>query len=387
MLYTPSFFAMAAANFCVLTSFSSFFLFPIFISDHGGNHIDIGLLMGAFGLASVLCRPTISNSVDRLGRKRNYSIGTLAMGLLPLSYLLFEGNLADYYIPLFIIRLLHGVAFALCITTAFTYIADLIPPDRLNEGIGIFGISGLAGSAVGPAIGELIIKEAGFPGLFLAASGISFIGFLLHLPVPEVYVRHSRVSSETFFYVLRKRKNVLVAVLSFLFGIGLAAVNNFVTPFANEKFIPYISLYYVAYSVAAILTRLFGARLADSIGEEKIIPFALITMGAGLFTTVFISGSWVLLSSGFLTGTGHGFLYPSLNAFALRGESPGVRGKVTGIFTGSVDGGSFFGSILLGYVGVWSGFQMLFTTAGFCVLLGLLLLPFTRKGNGAGTIT
>jgi MFS family permease len=187
------------------------------------------------------------------------------------------------------------------------------------------------------------------------------------------------VSSESFFEVLKRKKSLLVAVLSFFFGIGLAAANSFVTPFATERFISYISLYYVAYSFAAILTRLFGGRLADSLGEEKIIPYALVTMSAGLFITVFITGNWILLIAGFLTGAGHGFLYPSLNAFALRGELPNTRGKITGVFTGSIDGGSFFGAILLGYVGVWSGFQALFITAGSCVLLGFLVFPFTRK--------
>jgi dipeptide/tripeptide permease len=55
---------------------------------------------------------------------------------------------------------------------------------------------------------------------------------------------------------------------------------------------------------------------------------------------------------------------------AIRNQPVEIRGKVTGIFTGSIDAGAFSGSILLGYVGKLAGFPTLFFTAGCALLLG-----------------
>jgi len=61
-----------------------------------------------------------------------------------------------------------------------------------------------------------------------------------------------------------------------------------------------------------------------------------------------------------MSGCGHGFLFPCLNSLAIRNEPIDTRGKITGVFTGGIDAGAFVGSIILGYIGQWAGFQVLF---------------------------
>ncbi len=370
-LYSPPFLRMALANLFTVSSFGCFFLFPLFITEHGGNTADVGMIMGAFALSSVLCRPWISEMVDRIGRKRSYTIGCLVMSILPLTYLLFRGELTHFYLPLLMVRFLHGAALAICFTSVFTYIADIVPETRLNEGIGIFGVTGLAGMAIGPIIGEIVIKDFGFPVFFFVSTGMATVGLLLHLPLPESYTDISPEDSPSFFRVLKKRRTLMVFWLALLFGVGLAAFGGFVSPYAEEKHITFISLYYISYSSAAVLTRLLGGRLADRIGEDKIIPPALILTGMGLLLLIFLGGNLILVLSGLMSGCGHGFLFPSLNAMAVRDEPAHIRGKITGIFTGGIDAGSFAGFIILGHVGEWAGFRSIFFVAGFALLIGL----------------
>ena len=166
---------------------------------------------------------------------------------------------------------------------------------------------------------------------------------------------------------------LLIAVLAVLFGFGLAASGNFVSPFAKEQHIAFISLYYIAYSSAAVITRFFGGRLADRVGEERIIPYALIITGTGFLVLITLGGDTILIVSGLLSGCGHGFLFPSLNALALREEPRGIRGKINGIFTGGIDAGAFSGSIILGYIGEWGGFQTLFLIAGVALFAGFMI--------------
>ncbi|OHB28733.1 MAG: MFS transporter [Desulfuromonadaceae bacterium GWC2_58_13] len=377
MLYTPSFVAMFLANLCTVSSFGAFFLFPLFITEHGGTEGDIGMIMGSFALASALCRPWVSEMIDRRGRKKSYLAGCLIMTLMPLCYLTFGGELDSFYLPLIVVRIVHGVGLAICFTAIFTFVADLIPPGRLNEGIGIFGTSGLIGLALGPLVAEVVLRRFGFPQFFLLASLLAGSAMLITLLLPEAYSPHRREAGPSFFQVLARRKQLVVALLALLFGFGLAASGNFVAPMAKVRGLPFISLYYLAYSAAAVLVRFGGGRLADRIGEARVLPYALVVTALGLIALILVHGEASFFAAGFVAGAGHGLLFPTLNTLAIRNEPPGARGKITGIFTGGIDTGAFIGAILLGYLGEWGGFDLLFATSGGALLLGLLVLRFS----------
>jgi len=375
MLYTPAFAALYLANFSLVASFAAFFLFPLFITGHGGNQQDIGIIMGVFALASALCRPWIAEMIDRIGRKRSYTIGCAMMTLMPLFYLPLQGDLSSYYPLLIILRIIHGIALAICFTAIFTFIVDLIPVERLNEGIGMFGTSGLIGMAVGPLIAELILENYGFSAFFITAAGWAATALLLQAPIKDKHhLQPEKSASEpSFFSLLKTRKQLVCGGLAMLFGFGLAATGSFIAPFAQARDLSYISLYYLAYSTAAVGVRFVAGKIADRIGENQIIPWGIILAASGLFLVPLVHGNVLLLIAGFIFGIGHGLLFPALNAMAVRDEPYTVRGKVTGIFTGGIDTGIFCGALILGTIGELAGFTILFLCAGLIVLSALSL--------------
>ena len=336
MLYTPAFAALYMANLALVASYAAFFLFPLFITANGGSQQDIGIIMGIFALASAVCRPWVAEMIDRLGRKHSYSLGCLIMTLLPLLHLLLTGPLENYYLPLLLLRIVHGIGLSICFTAVFTFIVDLIPEGRLNEGIGMFGTSGLIGLAVGPAIAEPILENYGFNAFFLTATAMAALGMLLHLPVTDKHRQQppAQVDSPTFFVLLKRRKQLVSGGLALLFGFGLAATGNFIAPLAEQRHLEHISFYYLAYSCAAVGVRFIAGRLADRIGEKLIIPWGLILAAGGLLLVPLVHGNLLLVTVGFIFGIGHGLLFPALNAMAIRNEPYQVRGKITGIFTG-----------------------------------------------------
>jgi predicted MFS family arabinose efflux permease len=283
------------------------------------------------------------------------------------------------YAPLLLLRAAHGVALAICFTAVFTYVADLIPPERLNEGIGIFGISGLTGLAIGPLLAEGVLRRFGFPSFFVLSAALAGVAFFLVLPLRESQSTGESRSRHTFFALLRQRKFLVVAALSTLFGFGLAATGNFVAPLAEERGIPVISIFFLAYSAAAVGIRLIGGRLTDRIGERRMLPYALVVSAAGILTLSLVTGGVTLALAGLLAGAGHGLLFPVLNTLAVRGEPFAVRGKATGIFTGGIDAGNFLGSFLLGVIGDLAGLSTLFAVAGGALLLGLAVARFRTR--------
>jgi len=374
-LYTPAFFALFAANACTVASYAAFFLFPLFISARGGSESDIGIIMGMFSFGAVFYRHRVAELVDALGRKRCFTLGTLGMTLLPLCYLLLHGPLRGFYPLLLGLRLLHGMTLGLCFTAIFTFVADQVPLHRLSEGIGIFGISGLIGLSLGPFLAEGALAHWSFPGLFLLASGIGGLGLALHQPVADSWRRTAAAEPlPGFFQLLRQSRRRRIALLAFLFGFGLAGYSYFVAPLAEARRLPFISLYYIAYTVGAVGVRLVGGRLTDRLGELRILPWALLLGGVGLGGLALVHSEWQLLVTGLLAGSGHGLIFPALNSLAVRGEPAEIRGRLTGIFTGGMDTGMFIGAFALGWVGDGTSLTVLFLVAGGALLAGLPLL-------------
>jgi MFS family permease len=377
MLYSRTFLILALANFFTMSSISAFYLFPLFITRHGGSKADIGILMAVFSIASILTRPWISEMIDRLGRKRCYTLACLILSFMPLVHLFFKGSLSSFYVPLIFVRFIHGIGLALAFTAVLTYIADIVPKNRLNEGLGMFGVTALVGLAVGPIIAELVIRHFSFPVFFIMSSLLAIIGLVLHLPLAESYVfDNSGRPSQSFFSILLNKRRIFIVLLAFSFGFGLSSVFGFLTPFAEEKQLTFISLFFITYSAGAVSMRFFGGRLADKVGESRIIPHAFVITGFGLMMLVFLGGDLILILSGAICGLGHGLLYPCLNAIAIRDEPRDIRGKIIGIFTGGIDTGVFSGSILLGYIGNWFGYPVLFLVAGLVLLMGCGLYRF-----------
>ncbi len=381
MLYTPAFAALFLANLCLVASFTTFFLFPLFITEHGGSSHDIGIIMGTFALASALCRPWIAEMIDRIGRKHSYTIGCIIMATMPLLHLLLKGALSEYYLILLLFRIIHGIGLAICFTSIFTFIVDLIPVNRLNEGIGIFGTSGLVGMALGPMVAEPILLKYGFNAFFLTAAGLAGAALLLQLPIRDKH--HLQKTTDqpapSFFELLKTRKQLVCGGLSLLFGFGLAATGNFIAPFVQERGLSNISIYYLAYSFAAVIVRFLAGKMADRVGENQIIPWGFVLVTGGLLLVPLVHGNVSLLAVGFLYGIGHGLLFPALNAMAIRGEPYAVRGKVTGIFTGGINTGVFCGAFILGIVGENAGSTALFLCAGLTVLSGLYLFRLREQ--------
>ncbi len=383
MLYTPAFWAMALANFSHTASFSAFVLLPLYILGHGGNQSDIGVIMGAFALASAVCRPWVAEMIDRIGRKRSYTIGSILMAAAPLFYICIGDPLGASYPLLLLVRVIHGVGLAICFTAIFTFMADILPQERFNEGIGMFGISGLLGIAIGPVLAEITLEHFGFFGLFLSGSGLATVALLVHQPLRESGPLHTPLGQANFFGLLKREKFIVVALLALIFGFGLAATSGFVAPLAEERGLGFISVYFFCYSGGAIGVRFIGGRLADRFGENHVLPYSIIIYIAGIFLLPFTYSQLLLCVAGTLSGIGHGLLFPILNTMAIRNEPPAVRGKATGIFTGGIDTGIFAGSLILGYIGDWFGLEVLFLCAGLSMASALVLFRYRTTRSKA----
>ena len=112
---------------------------------------------------------------------------------------------------------------------------------------------------------------------------------------------------------------------------------------------------------------------------------ALLIAGAGFTGLTQVNATWSLMIIGFTAGMGHGLLFPSLISVTMRPVAADERGKVSGILTGGFDGGLFFGSVVMGQIGEYFGFAMIFATAAITIFIAFvvfLIIIRTLKASG-----
>jgi MFS family permease len=387
LLFTKDFILLLTCSLLFSTGIGVLVLFPLMILDIGGGQSDIGFLMGVMSLSAVISRPWISGIVDRLGRKNSMILSCSIAAVICIVHLFFIDAIRNVYPVLVLLRLLFGVGAALGFVSFLTMAADLASGPRLNEGLGFYGIMPMLGMAIGPAISEVFVDRFGFNTMFLMAAFFFSSCFLFVLPVREKFC--SVTAGAVLKRFLRSLRIPVVWRMGFIclcFGVAFAAHAGFVAPFAKASGLS-VSAYFVSYSGAAVLIRLFGSRLAGRFGEKRIMMVALLIAGAGFAGLTQVDSTLSLMVIGCIAGTGHGLLFPSLIALTIRPVAADERGKVSGILTGGFDGGLFVGSMGMGQIGEYFGFSMIFAAAAFIIFIGFVaFLKIIRTLGVSGVI-
>lgn len=92
---------------------------------------------------------------------------------------MYSYNLASTIVLLAVLRVIHGVTWAVSTTAVGTAITDIIPDSRRGEGMGWYGMAMTIAMAIGPMIGLSVVQHYSFHGLFLLATLLSFMAVLL----------------------------------------------------------------------------------------------------------------------------------------------------------------------------------------------------------------
>ncbi|MFA5028294.1 MAG: MFS transporter, partial [Candidatus Methylomirabilota bacterium] len=165
-IYTRPFVFTAVANFLLFCNLNVFTLLPLHIQQLGGREGTIGAIMAMYSGAAILCNLAIGPPMDRWGRRPFLVAAAGLATLVSLGYALF-GGLGWHF---FALRFLQGVAVAAFTVGNFTLLADLVPPSRRAEAVGVFGVSGLVTIALAPAAGAIVVRAWGFRALFAGSA-------------------------------------------------------------------------------------------------------------------------------------------------------------------------------------------------------------------------
>ncbi len=378
-------FRLTSRNFvciCVATFFyfGSFYLLlpilPLYVEGLGGTPGQIGLVIGAFSFAAVVVRPHLGRLADRRGRKRFMLLGVGCFALLFPVY-----GLLKAIVPLYILRIAHGFAHASFLAASAAYIADLAPPARRGEVIGIYGTASVVAMAIFPALGiDIIHYTQSFTVLFACAAAAAAAAFLAVAAAGEISSPDGGKRPVSLLAVSRRRTVLVPSLALFAGAAAYGTVITFLPVYAPQRGLADFGIFFTVYAAGTLASRIFAGKLSDRWGRRRVILPFMALLAASVFLLPILDSLALLVLIGLGFGFGFGAFMPTLNALVVDKTPPPERGSALGFFTSFMDVGIAAGSVLLGLVGEAAGFSTMFSVAGVVIVAGIILFAvYTEK--------
>jgi MFS family permease len=363
-------------NFFFFAGVNCFLLLPVYIQGLGGTEIAIGIVMGLYSAAGIVCQPLIGAWVDAFGRRPFLLVGIGAVLATTLV-----AAVTRSIVLLGVVRVVQGIGFSAFFVANYTLVLELVPPERRGWALGLYGVSGLMATALAPLVGEWIANTGGFRALFLFGAALEAAALALAWRSPRQPQRLTSLSAgldtirESRHEVLR-----LHMVVAFFFGLGTGALFTFMPTFGESLGVSTPGLFYTGYAGAAMLVRVAAGGLIDTRGRRAVIvPCMLVQalttallalLGLGIGRGGDLPVLPFLFLAGVLAGGAHGFLYPGLAALVTDVTPARRRGAVVGVFSAAVLSGNAVGAFAFGYIAHWLGYPQMWVVLTLVLALG-----------------
>ncbi|MDD5241674.1 MAG: MFS transporter [Sulfuricella sp.] len=329
----------------------------------GGNHMLIGLALGAYGLTQAMLQLPFGMASDRWGRKRVIYFGLLLFVI--------GSFVAAYASDIYMVIVGRSIQGAGAISAAVTaLLADLTREEHRTKAMAMIGstigLSFAASMVIGPALYQVI----GVPGMF-ALTGVLALAAMgvIYAVVPDPKVSHFHSDAEAtparLSDVLRDKQ--LLRLNFGIFALHAAQMAMFVViPFALREtggmpeaqhwkiYLP-VMLGAFAIMVPAII---YGEKKAKL--KPVFVSAVAMLLLSQLLMTVLIRDFWGIVMMLLLFFIAFNILEASLPSLIskiaparAKGTAMGVynTSQALGLFTGGVAGG-----VLSHYVGEWAVF-------------------------------
>lgn len=331
-----------------------------------------GLVVGLFIVGSLIGRFITGKYVNYFGPKKILMFGLICLIITQLLY----------FIPgsvwfLMLVRLLNGIATAIATTATGTIAAYVTPPTRKSEGISLFSLSLVLGTAIGPFFGMLLMNSFSIQILFMICVILGVLSGLLALFIRIDFktVTSKNDSSHRKGFSLGNfiaKEAIPVAIVMMLIGVTYAAILTYLQAFAVERnLVTAASYFFIFYAVASLVTRPIAGRLMDDKNENVVVYPAFIFLVISFAMLMFSFNGLVLLIAGIALGIGYGNLSSSMQAIAIKVSPSTKYGLATSTYFIGLDIGIGFGPSFLGLFTHMITYSQLY---GIMAILGIITL-------------
>ncbi len=407
--YRLNFWLVFTATSAIGVAANLFVFFPVYIVKLGGDAAAIGAIVAVGALAALAARPGFVPLTDRRGR-RTTALWSLVLEALAIVLYIPVHSLGW---PIYAVRVMQGAVDGTARVALFALVFDILPEGRRGEAMALFSLSGQGPAAVGPLVGEALLKYFGFDVLFCVAAMLCLVAAAAtamlpddhprdrlrdhlrdrlddhkddhkndhpddhalhnHLPadhlsderLPGTSAQRSAPADAVGYRTLIFDRNLMpLWVVAFAFTFTISSRLSFVAPFAYHKGITQVGWYFAVYSGIAVTLRLFGGNVLDRLGVERILGPAMGLLGIGVAILALTGTSGALLGAAVLGGVGHSYAYPALSAMIISHTPAGAFGRSSVVYTSVFDSASMLAPYLLGIIASLWGYAPMFVIAG-----------------------
>jgi predicted MFS family arabinose efflux permease len=335
---------------------------PRYLAEVGLSDWQIGLVLGAFGVASLVGRPVAGVAADRVGARRVMLVGAAALATGALAV----PGTTDVAL-LFALRVLQAVGYVAFTTAGTALVVALVAPEERGRRLAVFGAAANVAITVTPALVSLLLSLAPTWAGLLAAGALALVGGLLAYRLPAASTAGAAVA-----WAPPGRLWSAMAAAALL-GAGFAAFFQFAPILADRRGALSPGSLYLVYGLAIIATRLVGGRLIDRLDVGRVVALTAGLTALGHVLIAATSTAVPLLVAPLLIAAGGGLFHPALIAHHAA-LLPGAPGRASAAFYLAFDLGIGAGSWVFGIALELAGLPGLYWTAA---ALAAAVLPLT----------
>jgi MFS family permease len=371
-LFHRRFLALCIVVFFASTSYSTFYVYPYQLRSLGMDERDIGLVMGAVYFGALLGMPVTAKMMRVASSRR-----IMALGLASLSTTNLLLTLPTTLLGICGSRLLQGFVWSTILITSNVFATTLARPERLAQGLTIYGAFFISGQAAGPIVAELITGPSrSFDYFFIASAALAAIVLPL---VPFLPNTSGSVQDAAQRPPMRWRQTIRPLASTFLLTIPYAAATSFVADYAQIVGLPTATTdFFSGFLIASLLIRFGGGYLLDIFQRPKVICAGGVLAAAGCLFLAVLGFAWQLWAAGGLLGFATSIYYPTLQALLVERSEDRVSVVTASVFT--ITFALTTGSAIGGTIAELVGYPALFSIMAIISLVGGGLMLTVHSG-------
>jgi len=382
-LWTKEFLILTACNLLVFLNLHMILSsLPLYMREHfHAGDFYVSLCTSLMALAAIISRLFSARALE-LGKRNIILFGGLAIALFGTVGYYFSATI----IALLVMRVIFGFGFGMYSTTFPTMVSDIIPRNRMGEGMGYFGLSTTISMSMGPLIGMWIEKQYGFTPLVALGSLFIIILFPLAYKLIAGQKKQARIAADSLAAETVslppepkrpaskfEKKLLLPSLLNFLMSLTYGGLVSFIALFGGEAGIANPGYFFLFNALAVVLVRPFSGKIYDSKGPKALVVPGAVMLILGLVLLSFAHSTLGLFGAALCYGIGWGALQPTMQTWMIQVVSPHQRGMANGMFLNSLDLGVALGAMILGTVASLTSYTSMYRFSALFIVLYIVV--------------
>lgn len=381
-IFNKHFIILMAVNFTVAFSYYITFVTTTSFSInilHTSNAL-AGLASGIFIIGALFARLIFGSIADSI-----YLKPVLIVTLIIYFFTTFIYIFIDKYIPLFILRFIHGAVYGTASTCLGVILSQNVPASIRGSAIGYYGLSIVPASAIAPFLAILFIHKNFINLSFITPAFLLFISVFLSIYMRVKKVKREHVKRKFAISNYIEYSALPVSFLAFLMTAAYMPILSFIGDYsASINLVEAGSWFFIFYAGVSMFSRPASGRLFDNLGHNFVLLPSIIIFMAALITLSVADNSFLLLLSAVLSGLGYGSFFSSGQSYALFNAPRNKLGLATSTYYIFLDIGGGIGPYIFGFAGEKFGYTYMYQISALLVFIVLILyfiMIFSRRKN------